>query len=196
MADTTFKVPRGLTTDQLQGEIGILWERIRKLEDENFALKYDRKSGALRGDLSHEEMQKIFDFASSIGIGMAVMVSDLDDFKKAQDSRSHIWGDEAITAAANHIRKCIRQTDFLFRSGSAGDEFTIILLGLLPENAYMVRDRIENSMTTVEITADGFTGNIGMTIGLATATEPPYNNLVSTAEYDLKMRKHAKKTGR
>ena len=56
----------------------------------------------------------------------ALLLCDLDNFKKVNDTRSHQFGDEILTAAGQGIQDATRDIDFVFRWG--GDEFVVILL--------------------------------------------------------------------
>ncbi|MDL2322125.1 EAL domain-containing protein [Desulfosarcina sp. OttesenSCG-928-B08] len=55
----------------------------------------------------------------------ALMFLDLDKFKQVNDMLGHDIGDQLLIETAARIRRCLRETDYLFRLG--GDEFTIIL---------------------------------------------------------------------
>lgn len=50
---------------------------------------------------------------------------DIDGLKMINDTFGHEAGDRFIKAAANNIKKAVRQQDFLART--AGDEFAIII---------------------------------------------------------------------
>ena len=56
----------------------------------------------------------------------ALLLCDLDHFKKVNDTRSHQVGDEILKAAGQAIQTATRDMDFVFRWG--GDEFVVILL--------------------------------------------------------------------
>ena len=56
----------------------------------------------------------------------ALLLCDLDNFKKVNDTRSHQFGDEILKAAGEAIQDATREIDFVFRWG--GDEFVVILL--------------------------------------------------------------------
>ena len=56
----------------------------------------------------------------------ALLLCDLDNFKKVNDTRSHQVGDEILKAAGQAIQVATRDMDFVFRWG--GDEFVVILL--------------------------------------------------------------------
>jgi diguanylate cyclase (GGDEF)-like protein len=72
---------------------------------------------------------------------LALMFVDLDQFKRVNDSLGHDAGDRLLRVVAERIRRCVRETDLLFRMG--GDEFTVILEDVHgPEEAAMVSQRV------------------------------------------------------
>jgi diguanylate cyclase (GGDEF)-like protein/PAS domain S-box-containing protein len=64
--------------------------------------------------VSHRKMQKF-----------ALIFIDLDNFKKINDTRGHVYGDALLIEAGKRITHCIREVDTVARLG--GDEFTILL---------------------------------------------------------------------
>ena len=58
-------------------------------------------------------------------LSVALMFIDLDRFKEVNDTLGHDIGDLLLKEAADRLRRCVRETDFLGRLG--GDEFAIIL---------------------------------------------------------------------
>jgi diguanylate cyclase (GGDEF)-like protein/PAS domain S-box-containing protein len=57
--------------------------------------------------------------------GGAVLLLDLDDFKRVNDVHGHVWGDEVLRHTARLLRSRLRSSDVLARLG--GDEYAILL---------------------------------------------------------------------
>ena len=55
----------------------------------------------------------------------ALLIIDTDDFKKANDTYGHLYGDEVLKAIASRLTKSFRKEDFIGRLG--GDEFIIFI---------------------------------------------------------------------
>lgn len=76
----------------------------------------------------------------------ALMVIDIDYFKKINDQYGHKMGDQALISVASAIQACIRSSDSLFRYG--GEEFVVLSNKICPENAgnlaEKIRSRIES----------------------------------------------------
>jgi diguanylate cyclase (GGDEF)-like protein len=96
---------------------------------------------------------------------LAVMLVDLDDFKRLNYSRGHVVGDHALAAIAGRLRTSVRGSDTVARFG--GDEF-VVLAGELdrPEDAGMVAEKIAD-MVGVPLPVDGATERIGCSIGIS-----------------------------
>lgn len=96
---------------------------------------------------------------------VVLMIIDLDDFKRINDSMGQEVGDQMISIAAGRISETVRQTDTVARYG--GDEFVIILNHLdsatdAPRVAEKVLSNLANSFFI-----DGNELNITASIGMA-----------------------------
>jgi diguanylate cyclase len=61
------------------------------------------------------------------GMQFAIVLLDLDGFKRVNDSLGHFVGDELLKSAANRLMSALRNDDVVTRMG--GDEFVIVLNG-------------------------------------------------------------------
>ncbi len=69
---------------------------------------------------------------------LAVLVCDLDEFKKVNDQYGHLEGNEVLRSVAHALRDVCREYDYVARMG--GDEFVMVLPGL---NLTKVGDKVE-----------------------------------------------------
>ncbi|MCC2636806.1 MAG: hypothetical protein K0Q68_525 [Moraxellaceae bacterium] len=99
------------------------------------------------------------------GPPLAVVILDLDHFKKINDSWGHPTGDRVLQQAAQVLRQCIRQTDVVGRYG--GEEFMIVLPDTTLEGAAVLIERCRAQLAAAIITADsGETFTISASFGL------------------------------
>lgn len=74
------------------------------------------------------------------GLRTSLLLLDLDDFKKLNDTRGHLEGDRALARAASFVRMSVREIDVAARYG--GEEFAVILPETPAPGGYVVADRI------------------------------------------------------
>ena len=58
---------------------------------------------------------------------LALLVLDVDDFKRVNDTFGHKSGDKALAMIAKLLGERVRETDFIARYG--GEEFVVLLTG-------------------------------------------------------------------
>ncbi|WP_328459856.1 GGDEF domain-containing protein [Actinoplanes sp. NBC_00393] len=75
------------------------------------------------------------------GSPVAVLLIDLDGFKKVNDTYGHATGDQLLVAVAQRLRDAVRGADTAARLG--GDEFAVLLDGMdSPRDAVLVAERL------------------------------------------------------
>jgi diguanylate cyclase (GGDEF)-like protein len=108
---------------------------------------------------------------------MAVLVLDLDDFKRINDTLGHRLGDRLLREVAHKLAECVRDSDSVARSASGGsskdvsrlggDEFTVLLTELeKADDAARVAGRILAALSQ-PIALDGHDVFITPSIGIA-----------------------------
>jgi diguanylate cyclase (GGDEF)-like protein/PAS domain S-box-containing protein len=96
---------------------------------------------------------------------VAVMMLDLDNFKKINDTQGHATGDLVLQAAAERLRGCMRMGDTVARMG--GDEF-ILVIGELsgPKDGTLVAQKIL-SVVSEPFLMDGQEFSLSASIGIS-----------------------------
>ncbi len=96
---------------------------------------------------------------------LAMMILDLDGFKKINDICGHVAGDRLLKRVAEVVMSCLRDTDMLFRFG--GDEFVAALPQTEIQGAIDVADRILAGIKKIDLDEFENFSDIGLSIGLS-----------------------------
>jgi diguanylate cyclase (GGDEF)-like protein len=104
--------------------------------------------------------------ASRTGLGISVVLFDIDDFKQVNDQYGHLVGDIVLKAAASTLRSSLRDEDFLCRWG--GDEFCALLPRADHEQAQDVAERALRAFEILDLSSDKFTAKVTISIGIVT----------------------------
>lgn len=111
-------------------------------------------------------LQREVDLANRHDTPLALMVIDIDHFKKINDDHGHLVGDCVLRDVANCASNCIRSTDIIFRYG--GEEFVVLLNNTTPEGALLLAERIRLSIGKQEHTYGKSTVKTTVSLGIAT----------------------------
>jgi diguanylate cyclase (GGDEF)-like protein len=116
-----------------------------------FSVHFDRElSAAARSDLP-----------------MSILVIDLNDFKKVNDTHGHMVGDRVLAQIGRTIRGQLRDIDLIARY--AGDEFVVLLPMTDYDQAGFVVNRIQNAIGDFAfMSSEGAVVTITASIGAAT----------------------------
>lgn len=103
-----------------------------------------------------------------LGKGLSLMMADIDDFKRVNDTFGHQSGDKVLSEIANILSKSVRGCDFLARYG--GEEFAVVLPETGKRAALKVGQRILEEIEKFRFKSkdDESIGLITITVGLAT----------------------------
>jgi diguanylate cyclase (GGDEF)-like protein len=82
---------------------------------------------------------------------MAVLLIDIDHFKRVNDKHGHLVGDEALRAVATILRSAIRTKDVIGRFG--GEEFVIAVPATDLADATVTADRLRSAVAASPLAA-------------------------------------------
>jgi two-component system, cell cycle response regulator len=140
-------------------------ELIEARETLRIQASHDSLTGVWNRRAILERLETELARAEREGTPVAVVLADLDHFKRINDSYGHIAGDAVLCEAVNRMRVSLRFYDAIGRYG--GEEFLMVLPGCTAQDAVNLADRLRMSISreTVEITG----GHIVVTTSLGVA---------------------------
>ncbi len=172
--------------------IGLRSER-QRLSNRQLSARVDELhlksvTDGLTGAYTHGYLQEILEIeiqrALTEKTPLSVMVIDIDDFKRINDSHGHLFGDRVIKETAETISANVRSDDILGRYG--GDEFVVIMPGADAQTAVHVAGRARSG-----IAKNGYLATIS--VGVATfdgASNEEPAALLHRADMNLYQAKH------
>jgi diguanylate cyclase (GGDEF)-like protein len=99
----------------------------------------------LTGLLNHAtllaELEIAVDFARRSGNGFALLIVDVDHFRRVNDRFGHLVGDQVLVHVGGLLRSHVRASDLVGRYG--GEEFGLILRGSATEGAELVARKLQ-----------------------------------------------------
>jgi diguanylate cyclase (GGDEF)-like protein/PAS domain S-box-containing protein len=116
---------------QVQGGVAILQdvtERRRTQEEIHQLAYFDPLTRLPNRRLLMDRLGQALSASARSGQFGALIILDLDQFKRINDSQGHDIGDRMLIEAARRLAVCMRREDTVARFG--GDEFIVILEGL------------------------------------------------------------------
>jgi diguanylate cyclase (GGDEF)-like protein len=85
--------------------------------------------------------------------GSALLIIDIDQFKKFNDENGHQTGDEALRKVTDCIQKSLRDYDKIHIYRYGGEEFMVIILDVSLKDVFHVGERVrKNVMTSCPVT--------------------------------------------
>jgi diguanylate cyclase (GGDEF)-like protein len=172
--------------------------RTKELQLANDQLKALSMIDALMGIGNRRAMEVDLDHTHALAIRYqrtyAVVLFDVDYFKRYNDTAGHPAGDEILRKISSYLQTCIRKSDRLYRYG--GEEILMLLPETTPHGAFVLAGRIVEGLAELKIPhpASPFTV-ITMSCGVASQTPEPahasWEDVVSLSDTALYDAKHA-----
>ena len=108
---------------------------------------------------------------------LALLMLDLDHFKRINDTYGHVFGDKVLSSISGTIRKSIRPQDYFIRYG--GEEFAVIIANSDMEQVIEIAERIRKSVENTPISNEEQNILVTITISIGISS---FNNLSLNAK--------------
>ncbi len=96
---------------------------------------------------------------------LGIILADIDHFKKVNDTRGHLFGDQALKEIACRLRSNLRVYDGIGRYG--GEEFLLVLPGCSLPDALVRADQLRALVAQTPVRALGVEMKITVSMGVA-----------------------------
>ena len=132
------RLKKVLTERELARDRGLMMEKLQKLAITDGLTKLHNSRSF------YSQLEVEVDRFNRYKRSLALLLMDIDHFKKYNDSYGHLEGDKALVKIAQIIKSCLRKLDSAYRYG--GEEFTVILPETSCEEAQTVAQRIKSAL--------------------------------------------------
>lgn len=194
------------SAQRFQGVAGQLEERATESTAEIANLR--EQLGQIRSEASLDPLTQLFNrrgFEQALTAllaeremdlaGCALLIADIDQFKRVNDTYGHLLGDSVIRGVARVLHETIRGGDIAARFG--GEEFAVVLPDTAAADAHAVAENIRAAVARCRLRRAGSDEIIdGVTISLGVASAAPGETLESLIERADQALYRAKRAGR
>ena len=168
-----------------------LFEEVSKEKEEMKTLAItDSLTEVYNHNFFYTRLEEEFNRTVRYETPISLIMMDIDDFKRINDTYGHRTGDHVLKEVADMIKKIVRKTDIVARYG--GEEFSVILphtnLDGAEEEAERIREAI-SSHAYANLTKETITISLGVVSypsGKTIMNAGDFVNLADTALYEAK----------
>ena len=129
-------------------EMELIGETLQRLWDENKQLAIQSATDELTGILNRRGFFNILRPLSHLSHrsnqNIGIMMIDIDNFKKINDTHGHQKGDEMLQKTASILKSNIRASDIIGRYG--GEEFIIYFSSIEGSTAYKIAEKMRTKV--------------------------------------------------
>ena len=169
----------------------ILLQRSLMHQQLTAAARTDPKTGLLNAATWQREADAEVARARRASSPLALLLLDVDHFKRVNDNHGHLTGDEVLRALAAELRQQVRESDVVGRFG--GEEFTVLLPRTDDAGACRIAERLRASAARLSVPAAGAGISVTVSIGVAVLGQHGHDlfELLAAADAALYRAKHA-----
>jgi diguanylate cyclase (GGDEF)-like protein len=129
------------------------------------AARTDAKTGLLNATAWQREADTEIARALRGDESLALLLADVDHFKRVNDTYGHLAGDEVLRGLATELRQQVRGSDVVGRFG--GEEFVVLLPRADADEACKIAERLRHRASVMGVYADGVALDVTISIGVA-----------------------------
>jgi diguanylate cyclase (GGDEF)-like protein len=157
------------------------------------AARTDAKTGLLNAAAWQREAEAEIARATRTDEPLALLLVDLDHFKRVNDVYGHLTGDDVLVSVADVMKQQLREYDVVGRFG--GEEFVVLLPGADTLEACRVAERLRSRVRRMSVPADDATVAVTISVGVAIFRTHGHDLIELMASADLALYR-AKESGR
>ncbi len=145
--------------------LGLRIEKARLYEKVQELATLDGLTGLYNYREFHHSLEHEFQRAKRYTKTLSLLMTDIDHFKRFNDTYGHMSGDEALRTIGRLIINLVRNVDIPARYG--GEEFAVILPDTPLKQAELVAERLRSSVAGHYFSIGGKTVSLTISVGLA-----------------------------
>lgn len=124
----------------------------------------DALTGLYNRRIALDHLNEVMRQSETTGQTFAVLVLDLDRFKRVNDQYGHAAGDAVLTAQSQRMAACLRRGDFMARIG--GEEFMAVIRNCDLAAARIAAERLRLAVAQKPVTLPYGAGTIDVTVSI------------------------------
>ncbi|MDQ7031796.1 MAG: GGDEF domain-containing protein [Desulfonauticus sp.] len=166
-----------LSKDQIQvlhsacNHLGLAMRNALRFEEVKVRADHDGLTGLFNRRHFDDVLRKEIKRHQRSGKKMALLLLDIDFFKKINDKYGHLAGDMVLKCIARLVQDAVRETDVVARYG--GEEFVVLLPETDEERAWVLAQRIRKKIEDSYFHLKGKQIKVTVSIGITSLTPGP-----------------------
>ncbi len=169
----------GMLANNFADMLQVLREKQAEIDRIHKRLETSSITDTLTGMFNRRHLQEIFPKlcaqAKRDWRNIAVVIFDLDHFKRINDNHGHLAGDQVLINFSSILKKYLRENDFLFRLG--GEEFLLVSISKNIDASIHIADKIRSATEQSVVTYNGI--DIVLTVSCGISSIKPGNQNTS-----------------